>query len=521
MALLEASGIGKNFGETKVLRDISLTLEQGEALAIIGSSGSGKTTLLRCLNFLERPDTGVIRVNGETMWDAADPATQRESEVRKKRLHFGLVFQNFNLFPQYTALENVMLAGELLAKEQPDYKANKKAVHAQLEAQAAIEREALMTRFRVASNIFALLMLAALAYGLLLRPIDTPPKVYTAPDVRQDTGVAQTALSADSKDGWKPGGYLGVDCVRTQDGLVYAAAYNGAAMKKRQSDLVRTDGGHYAAILSVEGELTSFAFDADGDLWLTVVTPSGGALCRARHDSWGTSVEQVVTQIDGAPLGVLSAVETGPDGKVYFAVSTEAAAKNGLESALRTELIAHTGMGCVYVYDPSARTVEQVLGGVAGAAGLALSEDGRTLYVSDLGGRCIWSVDADARELTAGGKNCGSFVSGLPGYPGALALDEDGTLYISYRWTRSGWLEKHADSTLLRGIALRAGENIQKKLFKLPADAPCAEAVDTADGSWKQTFSGRELDGCTAVCPAGSKVYFGAAGSASLLSARV
>ena len=410
---------------------------------------------------------------------------------------------------------------------------------AQLEAQAAIEREALMTRFRVASNIFALLMLAALVYGLLLRPIDTPPKVYTAPDVRQDTGAAQTALSADSKDSWKLGGYLGVDCVRTRDGLVYAAAYNGAAMKKRQSDLVRTDGGHTAAILSVEGELTSFAFDADGDLWLTVVTPSGGALCRARHDSWvsiwedgftmpcvcydscGTSVEQVVTQIDGAPLGVLSAVETGPDGKVYFAVSTEAAAKNGLESALRTELIAHTGTGCVYVYDPSARTVEQVLGGVAGAAGLALSEDGRTLYVSDLGNRCIWSVDADARELTAGGKNCGSFVSGLPGYPGALALDEDGILYISYRWTRSGWLEKHADSTLLRGIALRAGENIQKKLFKLPADAPCAEAVDTTDGSWKQTFSGRELDGCTAVCPAGNKVYFGAADSASLLSARV
>ena len=85
---------------------------------------------------MERPDTGIIRVGDEVMWDAADPATQKESEIRKKRLHFGLVFQNFNLFPQYTALQNVMLAGELLAKERPDYKANKKQIHAQLEEQA-------------------------------------------------------------------------------------------------------------------------------------------------------------------------------------------------------------------------------------------------------------------------------------------------------------------------------------------------------------------------------------------------
>ena len=78
----------------------------------------------------------MIRVDGKTLWDAADPATHRESEVRKKRLHFGLVFQNFNLFPQYTALQNVMLAGELLAKERPEYQANKKAIHAELEQQA-------------------------------------------------------------------------------------------------------------------------------------------------------------------------------------------------------------------------------------------------------------------------------------------------------------------------------------------------------------------------------------------------
>ena len=136
MALLEVTGISKNFGSTHVLQNISLNLEKGEALAIIGSSGSGKTTLLRCLNFLETPDTGVIRVDGKTLWDAADPATHRESEVRKKRLHFGLVFQNFNLFPQYTALQNVMLAGQLLAKERPDYKQSKKQILADIETQA-------------------------------------------------------------------------------------------------------------------------------------------------------------------------------------------------------------------------------------------------------------------------------------------------------------------------------------------------------------------------------------------------
>ena len=136
MPVLEVKNIEKHFGPTRVLEDISFDLEQGQALAIIGSSGSGKTTLLRCLNFLETPDRGQIVVNGETLFDAADPATQREAEVRRKRLHFGLVFQSFNLFPQYTALQNVMLAKQLLAQEQPGYKARKKELHAAIEAEA-------------------------------------------------------------------------------------------------------------------------------------------------------------------------------------------------------------------------------------------------------------------------------------------------------------------------------------------------------------------------------------------------
>ena len=133
MAILQVESIQKQFGKIPVLRDISFDLERGQALAIIGSSGSGKTTLLRCLNFLETPDRGKIIVNGETLFDAADPATQRESEVRKKRLHFGLVFQSFNLFPQYTALKNVTLARELLEREQPGFKARKKEILGALE----------------------------------------------------------------------------------------------------------------------------------------------------------------------------------------------------------------------------------------------------------------------------------------------------------------------------------------------------------------------------------------------------
>ena len=136
MAILEVEHIKKNFGKTEVLKDISFSLEKGEVLSIIGSSGSGKTTLLRCLNFLEMPDSGIIRVNNEILLDTDNPDTLKESEVRKKRLHFGLVFQSFNLFPQYTALENVMLARELLAKEAPDFKANKKKILDEIRDQA-------------------------------------------------------------------------------------------------------------------------------------------------------------------------------------------------------------------------------------------------------------------------------------------------------------------------------------------------------------------------------------------------
>ena len=114
MAILEVKNIQKRFGSNLVLKDVSFSLEEGQVLAIIGSSGSGKTTLLRCLNFLETPDSGEIFVNGKQL------LSESEEEIRQNRLHFGLVFQNFNLFPQYTVFQNVTLAPSLLNIDKPE-----------------------------------------------------------------------------------------------------------------------------------------------------------------------------------------------------------------------------------------------------------------------------------------------------------------------------------------------------------------------------------------------------------------
>ena len=117
MPLLEVKDIYKNFGRTEVLRGINFQMEKGEVLTILGSSGSGKTTLLRCLNFLETPTSGRILVNGHEVFSSENPKKLSDEQVRQNRLHFGLVFQSFNLFPQYTVLDNLCLAARLRANE--------------------------------------------------------------------------------------------------------------------------------------------------------------------------------------------------------------------------------------------------------------------------------------------------------------------------------------------------------------------------------------------------------------------
>ena len=120
MSVLEVKGIKKSFGKTEVLKGLDFSLNKGEVLSIIGSSGSGNTALLRCLNFLEFADSGTISVNGTQFFVASSVKKLSDSEIRENRLHFGLVFQSFNLFPQYNVLKNITLAPTLLKRGTPE-----------------------------------------------------------------------------------------------------------------------------------------------------------------------------------------------------------------------------------------------------------------------------------------------------------------------------------------------------------------------------------------------------------------
>lgn len=350
---------------------------------------------------------------------------------------------------------------------------------AEAQAQMAIEREALLHRFRAASNVFAALAAVALVYALVFRPIDTPPKTYAAPERAER---AEHVRSVDPADALNLSAYEIGTAIRMQDGWLYAAAKlpkAGVLMR------MQPDGSGMNEVLDVAGgEITDLAFAPDGTLWMTTIEADGGKLCRVSNDQWGVTVEPVVTQIDGKALSCPAAVAVGADGKVYFTNAADVSVKYGLESALRTELLAHTATGWVYVYDPVTRAVERVLGGVAG------------------------------------GKGCAPLAAGLPGYPGALAVEEDGTVSVGYRWARSAWLEDHADGTLLRGAALRLSESMGERLFQMPDDGICAERFGP-DGALLASYGGKALGGVLALCPAENRVYLGVAGETKIQWVRI
>ena len=369
---------------------------------------------------------------------------------------------------------------------------------AAIEAERRARRDFILRRFQIAAAVVVALTAFWLVYTLGLRPIEAEPASYTLP-----AAAAQTAGQTAAADGvLSIEGYLPPDCIQAQDGWLYLAARpveaSGSVLLR-----VREDGSSLMPILTVEGQITAFAFGPDGDIWYTLLTEGGGALCRASHDDWGASAGQVVTQIDGRPLMAVAAVAVGGDGRVYFTEAAQLSAAPGeLEDALLSELVGHTATGSVYVYDPAARSVRRVLGGVAGATGLALSPDGATLYAADMGSRCIWAVDAGAEELTAGGQGCTLFAGALPGYPTALAADAEGAVYPACRWAAADWLDSRAADPGLRVVAARLPRAALRALF-----TPCASAAQryAPDGRLTADYAGDAAGHAAAVC--GNRLY--------------
>ena len=372
------------------------------------------------------------------------------------------------------------------------------------EAERKARRDFILHRFQIVAAVFAAATAVALVYTLGLRPIEAAPQSYTVPAAASQT-AAQTieGTAALPLEGYQP-----PDCIVVRDGWIYMAARpaggSGSALLR-----MREDGSAQMTVLAEEGVITSFAFDPAGDIWYTLLTGTGGALCRLSHDDWGASAQQVVTQIDGRPLAYPAAVAAGPDGRIYFTEAADFTPRAGsLEDALRAELMGHTATGWVYVYDPADRSVQRVLGGLAGASGLAVSPDGGTLYAADLGSRCIWAVDTGARELTAGGRGCALFAGQLPGYPGALAAGPDGTVYVGYRWARADWLESRAAEPGLRGIAARLPRSVQRRLFH--AASPLAQSY-APDGVLEEDYVSDGAEGW-ALAPSGNRLYLPGAG---------
>ena len=367
------------------------------------------------------------------------------------------------------------------------------------EAERRARRDFILHRFQIAAAVFALLTAAALVYTLGFRPIQAEPQSYTLPAApAQTAGQTVTETASLSLDG-----YQAPDCIQIQDGWVYLAAQpvegKGSVLLR-----MREDGTGLTVVLTEKGVITSFAFDGEGDIWYTRLTGEGGALCRASHDDWGAATEQVVNQIDGRPLAYPAAVAVDAAGKVYFTEAARLTPRAGtLEEALRAELMGHTATGWVYVYDPAGRAVQRVLGGVAGAAGLALAPDGSALYVADLASRCIWSVDPGSRECTAGGKGCALFAGNLPGYPGALTAGEDGSVYVAYRWGMAGWLEDRAAEPGLRQIAARLPRSVQQGLF-----GACGTAAQSysPDGRLEEDYTSGAVSG-QALAASGNRLY--------------
>jgi sugar lactone lactonase YvrE len=381
-------------------------------------------------------------------------------------------------------------------------------------AQVRQARDELLNRFGIAAGI--LLIGGALFYGasLLFGPVDYAPQPFTA-----NAYCAPKSAAVDSAlKTLDISPYKNPVCVAQQDGWLYMAVEKGIVIR------VRPDGTGLTEVFSTGGDVTSLCFAPDGTLYLTDAAQTytageGGAVMKASFDGWAVTIEPVVTGIAGRRLNSPCALAAAPDGKLYFAEFSQvnAAAQGGMKQAFYTELLAHTGTGAVYVYDPADGSTALVADGFQGAGGLALDAEGKTLYISETNQYRVWSLPADSRGAKP--ESSGKIVlDGLNGYAAGLSAQEDGTIWAAVSGNRIGWIDSAAENPFLRRIAMRLPQMTQAWLLTPKSSSVRAYAIDgngtllrTADaavaGGGRATGVCVTEDGCWLANADGSVLY--------------
>lgn len=365
----------------------------------------------------------------------------------------------------------------------------------QVRRQAAAERDALLHRFQVVTSFLLIVGFVGYAAFLVLHTPAAVPQAYepsTAAMSLTTAGNTQTT-ALDLAPYEKP------LCVAWQDGWLYAAVKGNKVIR------IREDGTGLTEVFTTDSEISGMAFGPDGSLYLA----GGNAIYRASFDGWAVDVKPILTDIDGAPLVSPSAIAVAADGTVYFTqYAQQPIEQDGLEQRFFNELLAHTDSGTAYVLDPHTGEAERLTGGLSGAGGIAVSPDGKTIYLSETNARRVWAYPADARTETV--QEAGEILlDGLDGYAAGLSLAQNGDVWAAVCGKPISWVDKTAGAPLLRKVVLNLPDLTQHWLLTPKADTGWAFSISD-DGTLSRAVAAQlpNMDGrITGICETETTIW--------------
>lgn len=374
----------------------------------------------------------------------------------------------------------------------------------QVQRQVAAERDAILHRFQVVTSFLLIAgFIGYSAYLLLHTPAATPQTYVPSTEMMSLTTAGNTETTVlDLAPYEKP------ICVAAQDDWLYAAVKGNKVIR------IREDGTGLAEVFSTDGPVSGMMFGPDGSLYLA----GSNGIYRASFDGWAVDVKPILTSMDGEPLVSPAAIAVTGDGMVYFTqYALHPAEPDGLPERFHTELMAHTASGTAYGYNPQTGAVERLTGGLSGAGGIAVSPDGKTVYLSETNARRVWAYPADARTESV--QDAGQILlDGLDGYAAGLSLSQNGDVWAAVCGKPISWVDRTAGSPLLRKIVLNLPNLTQRWLLTPKADIGWAFSVSD-DGTLRRAVAAQlpKMEGrITGICETENNIWLANADASQL-----